>query len=110
MRKMTAAIAVALLSASLTGCVSKHTMLQAEQHVNAPVNCATADADIRALENEKAHVAQQIAAGVSAVVPIGLVINVVRRTEKSQLKIAMGEYDKMLDANRFRAIEERVNQ
>jgi hypothetical protein len=62
-----------------------------------PVNCATAPADLRALESEKAHVGKQIAAGVTSIVPVSLVVNVVTGTEKEHFKVATGKYNDMLD-------------
>jgi hypothetical protein len=69
----------------------------AKEDLAQPVNCATAEGDLRALESEKAHVAEEIAAGVQAIVPIGLVINVVTLREVDQLKVATGEYNRALD-------------
>ena len=62
-----------------------------------PINCATAEGDIRVLKNEKAHVAEQIAMGVSAIIPIGLVVGILTRTEGQKIKIATGEYNNKID-------------
>lgn len=62
-----------------------------------PVNCATAEGDIRALKSEKVHAAEQLAAGVSAITPIGLIAGVATGTEGTKAKVATGEYNKMLD-------------
>jgi hypothetical protein len=73
-------------------------MKKQEQSAKAlPVNCATAEADVRVLRSEKAHVAQQIAMGVTAIVPIGLVIGLVTFTEGEKIEVATGEYNKALD-------------
>jgi hypothetical protein len=61
------------------------------------VNCATAEGDIRVLKSEKVHASQQMAAGVTAILPVGLVVNVAKGTEGSQAKVATGDYNKMLD-------------
>ena len=71
---------------------------QAKQQLKKPVNCATAAADIRALEKEKASNAQRIASGVTSVVPAGLVLGLVTRTAGDKAKVATGEYNKMIDA------------
>lgn len=68
-----------------------------EKELKAPINCATAEGDIRALESEKAHVAEQIADGVMAIVPIGLVVGVATGTEGTKMRVATGEYNKMID-------------
>jgi hypothetical protein len=56
---------------------------QQEQALQQPsrINCATAEGDIRMLQNEKVHVAQQVAMGVRAIAPAGLVLGVVTGTE-----------------------------
>ena len=61
------------------------------------VNCATAEGDIRALQSEKVHASQQLAAGITAIVPISLVVGVATGTEGTKAKVATGDYNKMLD-------------
>src|SRR5262245_13797332 len=63
-----------------------------------PVNCATADGDLRVLRGEKAHVAEQVAMGVTAIYPAGLVIGLLTGTEGTKIQVATGEYNKKLDA------------
>lgn len=79
----------------MSGCspISK----EAKQELAQPVNCATAPADLRALASEKAHVGEQISAGVTAIVPVSLVINVATGTEKEHFQVATGEYNDMID-------------
>ena len=84
---------VALLLMSGCSPVSK----EAKQDMAQPVNCATAPADLRALEAEKAHVGKQIASGVTAIVPVSLVVNVATGTEKEHFEVATGKYDDMID-------------
>ncbi len=71
-----------------------------------PINCATAEGDIRMLEHEKAHVAQEVAEGVTAIFPAGLVLGVVTGTEKTKVKVAIGDYNKMID-KRIAEIKEK---
>jgi hypothetical protein len=71
---------------------------EVEQEMKQPINCATAEGDIRMLQHEKAHVAQQIIEGVTAITPAGIVIGVVTGTEVVKLKVAVGKYNKMIDA------------
>jgi hypothetical protein len=85
------------LVALLSGCASQYKK-QEEAAKNTPVNCATAEGDIRVLQGEKANVAQQVAMGVTAVAPIGLVFGLVTSTEGAKYKVATGEYNKALDA------------
>ena len=99
MKKLSAMFMVFSLVVSLSACASsmKKQEQKAEQDVKKPVNCATAEGDIRVLESEKVHAAQQLAAGVSAIVPIGLVAGVATGTEGTKAKVASGKYNKMLD-------------
>ena len=70
---------------------------QAEEEIAQPVNCATAEGDIRILESEKAHTVEEIAKGVTAIAPAGLVLGVVSGTEGDKLEIASGEYNDKID-------------
>jgi len=70
---------------------------EAKQDLAKPINCATAEGDIRALNSEKAHVGREIAAGVEAIVPVSLVVNTATGKEGEQFKVATGDYNKMLD-------------
>jgi hypothetical protein len=80
----------------LAGCTSPISK-QAKEDLAKPVSCGNAEADIRSLNAEKAHVGSQTAAGVKAIIPISLVVNVASGTEGDQAKIASGEYNKMID-------------
>jgi hypothetical protein len=90
-----ALILVCCLPISLASCAMQEK--EVEQNLKQPINCATAEGDIRVLHHEKAHVAQQIAAGVSAIVPVGLVAGVATGTEGTKLQVATGEYNQMID-------------
>ena len=62
-----------------------------------PINCTTAEGDIRVLESEKAHAMDQIAKGVTALAPAGIVLGVITGTEKKKLQVASGDYNQMID-------------
>ena len=94
MKKMVLISMVALVIV-VTGCSDKYK--KAEKHMKQPINCATAEGDIRLLMHEKAHVTDQIAQGVTAIVPAGAVIGIVTKTEGTKFKVATGEYNKMID-------------
>ena len=68
----------------LVACAAKD-QKKVEQEIKQPINCATARGDIRMLQHEKAHVRQEIAEGVTAIFPAGLVVGVV-----SLLEMEMG--------------------
>jgi hypothetical protein len=61
------------------------------------VNCATAEGDLRMLRSEKANVAEQIAAGVTSIVPVGFIVGVATQTEGEKIKMAAGDYNQILD-------------
>jgi hypothetical protein len=99
-------IALAIIAMLVPACAMQYK--QTEQQMKQPINCATAEGDIRALQSEKANVAQQIAAGVSSIVPAGLVIGLVTGTEGSKMSVATGDYDKMID-QRIAEIKQKCN-
>lgn len=84
--------AVAVLAA---GCAmqEKKTMESLDQ----PINCATAEGDIRVLQGEKTHVAQQIASGLTAIAPAGIVLGLLIGTEGTKLRVATGNYNTQID-------------
>ena len=94
MKKMALILMVALVIV-VTGCADK--FKKGEKQMKQPINCATAEGDIRLLMHEKAHVDDQIAQGVTAITPAGAVIGIVTGTEVTKLKVGTGEYNKMID-------------
>lgn len=68
-----------------------------EDQQTQPVNCATAQNDIKVLTDEKAHVVKQIAAGVMSITPPGLIMGILTLTEEDKIKMAIGEYNRMID-------------
>jgi len=95
MRKVSVAVVVICLMISLTNCAMKQK--EVENEIQQPINCATAEGDIRVLESEKAHVGQQIVEGVTSITPPGFLVGVVTGTEKEKLKVGVGEYNEMID-------------
>jgi len=98
----TIVVTVALLI-GLSGCASEYKKEGQEEAAAkkieaAPVNCKTAEGDLRMLNSEKVNAAQQTAAGVSTITPIGLVAGLVTGTEGEKAQITTGEYNKALDA------------
>jgi hypothetical protein len=89
--------AVLVLALASSGCAMQYKKEEAAA-ASTPVNCATAQGDIRVLENEKAHVASQVAMGVTAIYPAGLVVGLLTGTEGEKLKVASGEYNKAIEA------------
>jgi len=99
MKKVSSVLMMLCLVVYVSGCAMslKEQEKKAEQDMKKPVNCATAEGDIRVLESEKVHAAQQITAGITAIVPVGLVAGAVTGTEGTKFKMATGEYNKALD-------------
>jgi hypothetical protein len=62
-----------------------------------PIECATAEGDIRMLEEEKQSTAKRISSGIRMVVPIGLVAGLVTGTQRTKYQVASGQYNTMLD-------------
>ena len=62
-----------------------------------PVNCATAPGDIAMLQKEKVSAAQQAAAGVSTIAPVGAVAGFLTGTEGEKAQVTTGDYNKALD-------------
>lgn len=63
-----------LAVAVLVGCQSLEEAKERDEALAAPVNCATAEGDLRVLEGEKQHVAAEKAVGSTRVVPAGHVV------------------------------------
>ena len=70
---------------------------QAQQELAKPVNCNTAAGDLRVLQSEKANVLTQIASGVTSLDPAAAVLSTVTGSEGAKLKVASGEYNRMID-------------
>jgi hypothetical protein len=99
MKKFNAVAMAIFLSLFITASfASSPEYKKGEADAQKPVNCATAEADIRALESEKAHVADQMKAGVTAMTPFGMILADLSGTEGEIASVATGDYNKMLDA------------
>lgn len=107
MRRISVATLICFLAASLTtACAMQQKKVLKELDEPGPVNCSTAQGDLRLLQHEKANVAERLAEGITAIYPASLVIGVLTGTEGTKLKVAIGEYDEAIDA-RIAQIEER---
>ena len=77
----------------LTACVTA----EEKRQLSKPVDCSTAEGDLRVLQSEKDYLAERVAAGASAVMPAGAVLGILTGTEKQKLEIAVGEYNVRID-------------
>ena len=105
MKKALMIVLAICLVVSLTACVASK-QKKVEQEMKQPINCATAEGDIRALNHEKAHVAERIAEGITSIVPASLVVGLATGTEKEKIEVGTGEYNKMID-KRIAEIKEK---
>jgi hypothetical protein len=86
-----------VVTVSACGMKMKKDLKHIEAEKNHPVNCATAENDIKVLQQEKANVGEQIFAGITSIAPPALVMGILTGTETSKIKVAIGTYDKLID-------------
>jgi hypothetical protein len=86
-----------MCSLMMGGCMSKKEIKKGEAQMKQPINCATAEQDIKLLESEKARTSQEIVAGATSIIPIGAVVHLLMLDEGKQLKVGFGEYNRMID-------------
>jgi hypothetical protein len=84
--------------ALLAACAFQQKKVEQQLAQPAAINCKTANGDIRLLQSEKSHVVQQIAEGATAIYPASLVVGLVTGTESTKLDVAIGDYNKKIDA------------
>jgi len=93
MYKFIPIIGITILVAACSSSISR----QAKEDLARPINCDTAEEDIRTLESEKASVAKRSLQGITAVAPAGAVIGILTLTEKEKLEVASGVYNQKID-------------
>lgn len=93
---MTTNIVLTALFLLIAGCKGPD-VAEVQKQEAAPVNCATAEGDLRILQSEKVSTAKMIEQGVTAITPVGLVAGTATGKEKGKLQVASGDYDKMID-------------
>ena len=93
MYKFIPIICLTILVAACAGPISQ----VAKDELAQPVNCATAEEDIRILKQEKASAAEMTKEGVTALIPVGAVIGIITFTEDEKLEVASGVYNKKID-------------
>ena len=95
--KWAGAGATALLLAA-SGCAMQQRDVEDQLARPTRINCATASGDIRVLQSEKAHVAQRLVEGATAIYPASAVMGVATGTEGTKLSVATGAYNDAIDA------------
>jgi hypothetical protein len=91
------ALASLLVFGSLGGCAMGQKEAMKEASTAMPVDCRTAEGDIRILQNEKAYLVERAAEGFTAVTPAGAIVGVLTGTELTKVEVAIGVYDQKLD-------------
>lgn len=97
MRITIATVMVLLVGLLLTGCAPTEKYDKGTAQAEKSIDCTKADAHIKALEKEKMHTSEQVAAGVTSVVPVGLVAGLLTGRAGDKAEIATGSYNEMLD-------------
>ena len=92
-----AILASLLVFGFLGGCAMQQKKDMKEASTALPVDCRTAEGDIRVLQSEKAYLVERAAEGVSAVTPAGAVLGILTGTELTKVEVAIGVYDQKLD-------------
>ncbi|MEX0328850.1 MAG: hypothetical protein AB3N07_09025 [Ruegeria sp.] len=85
------------IAASAVGlmCLTHVAVAETQRH---PVNCSTAEGDLRAIAAEKKHAEDQQVESVVSILPAGALLGLVTGTENKRLKMLSGDYIKQLDA------------
>ncbi len=105
-RKAVALLTVALFVAS--GCAMRQKKTLEKLEDPPPIDCETAEGDLRVLTSEKAHVWERIAEGVTSIVPAGAVLGIITWTEPTKIKVAIGTYNDAIE-KRIGEIKEECN-
>jgi hypothetical protein len=98
MQKVSMTVMAIFLMTFFTACASQETVKKGQMDAKKPVNCPSAEADIRVLMSEKTHASEQLATGITTIVPVGLVTSAAMGTTGTNATVATGDYNKMLDA------------
>lgn len=105
---MSKSILIVCITLVLAACSAEKRQERAMKEMKAPINCAHAKGDIRALQSEKATTTDQITEGITAITPSGALLGLAGGTETTQLTVATGDYNKMID-DRIREIKATCN-
>ncbi|HTN69662.1 MAG TPA: hypothetical protein VMO00_01075 [Methylomirabilota bacterium] len=85
-----------LLFLTLAACAPPITQ-EAEQDLQSPINCATAQDDIALLQSEKSNVNQQMLAGVTSMLPAAAVMGLLTGRQQQREEVLTGQYNTMID-------------
>jgi len=104
MSKVSIALLIGLTALLVTGCADRKNLSpmpsiseQAKFNLKRPVNCQTANRDIKVLEEERVSTAKQILAGVRSVFPIAAAAGILLGDYGDRVEVATGEYNHALE-------------
>jgi len=83
--------------AGAIGLMSLASAVPAAEDKRHPVNCATAEGDLRAIAAEKKHAQDQQVESVVSIMPAGALLGLITGTENKRLEMLSGDYVKQLD-------------
>ena len=78
-----------------SGCASKYAKV--EEGFAQPINCSTAEIDIRALEEDKASKSAEAAAGLSYALPTTIIMGAITGTGGAAYDVGNGDYNRKID-------------
>ncbi|HEX9125417.1 MAG TPA: hypothetical protein VF948_03375 [Methylomirabilota bacterium] len=84
-----------VVAVSAWGCASKYAKV--EESFAQPINCSSAQADIAALEADKASKATQAAEGMKFALPTTIIMGAITGTAGSEYEVGTGEYNRKID-------------
>ena len=70
---------------------------EAKRDLRRPVDCASAEEDIKSLEGQKAGTEKLILNGLAAVLPGSMIIGVFTGEEDERIAVASGDYNEAID-------------
>jgi hypothetical protein len=84
------------IMAFLVGCATISE--EAKYEIDKPVDCSTAEYDIKILEGAKASAGKQALSGVRSILPASAVVGILSGDYKNRAEVATGQYNKDIDA------------
>ncbi len=96
---MIRSILVVSMALLLAACATERRLKEKEamEKMAMPIDCRYSEGDLRALNSEKVHTMQQIADGISSIVPVGALAGLMTGTECTKFEVASGDYHDTLD-------------
>lgn len=88
------AVVALLFSSAAFGDTTSSAAASSETH---PINCSTAEGDLRALESEKKHARKQQVENIEALIPAGALLGIAQGREKEKLQMLAGDYVRKID-------------